>query len=95
MRSPGGILTGTMPDGQVFHAETFQCKHCQRHTFVKPYERPEDIGGLCRVCMQLMCPECTGKAFKGEPCKPIQQQHEEDITRAIQRRQSRERFTLR
>ena len=39
-------------------ADTFTCGHCNKVVFVRPRERPEDIGGLCKQCMKLICPHC-------------------------------------
>ena len=40
-------------------ADTFGCFHCAVVVFVNAGERPEDIGGLCKACMGLICPACT------------------------------------
>ena len=47
------------PDGPPIERDSFTCGHCQKVTFVKPGQRADDIGGLCKVCMNLICPECT------------------------------------
>jgi hypothetical protein len=39
--------------------DTFTCGHCCVVVFVRPQERPEDVGGLCKQCMKLICPGCT------------------------------------
>ena len=58
MRRAGGILIATSPDG-TRETDTFTCSHCQTVCFVEPRERPEDIGGLCKQCMKLICPRCV------------------------------------
>lgn len=61
MRNPGGYLIGHCEDGRIAECDTFTCAHCQRVTFVKPKQKPEDVGGLCKICMGLICPQCTGQ----------------------------------
>ena len=46
--------------------DTTVCNHCNALTHVRARMRPEDIGGLCKVCMGLICPKCVG-----EPCVPF------------------------
>lgn len=58
MRKPGGYGVTTFDCGQVKETDTFTCAHCNRINFVKPKERPEDLGGLCKVCMGLICSAC-------------------------------------
>ena len=48
---------------------TFTCFHCQRITHVKAKADPANIGGLCKHCMKLICPNCVGK-----PCVPFLEQ---------------------
>lgn len=61
--------------------DTFQCGHCGRHHHVRPRQRPEDIGGLCKQCMRAICPTCvdTGR------CEPLEKKlamaEERDRTR--------------
>lgn len=49
------------PDGPAIEQDSFTCGHCSKVEFVKPGQRGEDIGGLCKVCMNLICSECTDK----------------------------------
>ncbi len=44
--------------------DTFTCGHCSRIVLVHPKDRPEDIGGLCKVCFGLICPPCVGLLIK-------------------------------
>jgi hypothetical protein len=62
MRNPGGYVQIVEPDGVVQEFDTFTCAHCNRVTHVEARQRPEDIGGLCKVCMGLICPRCVGQA---------------------------------
>ena len=57
------------PDGPTIERNNFTCGHCQRVTFVLPGQRADDIGGLCKVCMNLICPECTDKMV----CDPFEE----------------------
>lgn len=40
-------------------ADSYSCGHCNRVVFVNAGERAEDIGGLCKQCMGLICPHCV------------------------------------
>lgn len=62
MLRPQGYATITDPDLGVTERDTFTCHHCNSIKHVKPRERPEDIGGLCKVCMSLICAACVGQA---------------------------------
>jgi hypothetical protein len=66
MRNPGGYARIDQPDCAPDEFDTFTCAHCNRITHVKPRARPEDIGGLCKQCMGLICPACVG-----QPCVPF------------------------
>ncbi len=68
MLRPGGWQFTTGPEGHTVESETFTCKHCNRITAVRPRERPEDIGGLCKVCMGLVCSRCVG-----QPCLTLEE----------------------
>lgn len=72
MRRPGGYARIDDPDGPRQEFDTFTCAHCNRVTHVAARARPEDIGGLCKVCMGLICPRCVGK-----PCVPFLQRLDE------------------
>ena len=60
MRNAQGYACISGPDG-VAEADTFSCFHCQRVTHVKAGCDPADLGGLCKVCMRLICKHCLGK----------------------------------
>lgn len=60
MRRPGGYAIETNGDGSLVESDTFTCGHCNKIQRVKPMSRPEDIGGLCKQCMTLICTECLG-----------------------------------
>jgi hypothetical protein len=63
-----GYATIRWDDGRVIEMDAFLCGHCQKMTHVHPRQRPEDLGGLCKVCMQLICAECQGNMEKGHGC---------------------------
>lgn len=69
MIRPQGYATITDPENPTIEIDTFTCAHCNRIKHVKPKERPEDLGGLCKVCMGLICGSCveTGK------CDPFEE----------------------
>lgn len=60
MRNPGGYSVVYNPDGSKVECDTFTCRHCQKVTFVKPKMDAADLGGLCKVCMGLVCARCVG-----------------------------------
>jgi hypothetical protein len=66
MLRPGGYACISDPDAGVTEFDTTTCAHCNRITHIKAGQRPEDIGGLCKQCMGLICPKCVG-----QPCVPF------------------------
>ena len=65
MRKPQGYATlvGPLDRGpkalrQQGVADTFTCAHCQRIVHVPVKCDPADLGGLCKICMGLVCPRC-------------------------------------
>lgn len=94
MRRPGGYgqlicfdassAIATDRHGRRIEAEhdTSSCGHCGVVTFVNAYERPEDIGGMCKGCMRHVCPECHGQIG----CKVIEKRIEEMERREDARR---------
>jgi hypothetical protein len=73
MRKPGGFTFLTYDDGRTVEGESFSCRHCNRVVFVRPRERPEDVGGLCKSCMGLTCAKCTDKMAAGALCVPLEE----------------------
>jgi hypothetical protein len=74
MRNPQGHATivgdldrgaPTIIEGGLRHAEveidTFTCGHCNAIKHVQPRCDPADLGGLCKQCMELVCPRCYAK----------------------------------
>jgi hypothetical protein len=72
MRNPGGQLL-IYEDGRERAHDSFTCAHCQKVTFVRAKQKPEDLGGLCKVCMGLICSACVG-----QPCKTVEQRLAEE-----------------
>ncbi len=83
MRNPHGYATivgdlagdaPTVVEGGVRHIEpeidTFTCGHCNRVKHIKPRCDPADLGGLCKICMSLVCPKCYAK----RSCTPWEEQ---------------------
>lgn len=56
-----GYAVVTNADGSKTESDTCTCRHCNTVFAVGPKQRPEDIGGLCTVCMGLVCPKCVGQ----------------------------------
>ncbi len=65
MRNPQGYATlvpwGNPSPGVAKEADTFTCGHCQGIVHVPVKARPEDVGGLCKQCMSLICSMCVDK----------------------------------
>lgn len=76
MRRPGGYATITDPDKPLVELDTTTCAHCQKVTHIKARARPEDLGGLCKACMGLICQHCVGKG-----CDPFEKQLERSEAR--------------
>ena len=64
--------------------DTFTCKHCMRIVVVKPRCAPEDLGGICKGCMGLICPACYARRMAGEGC--------DHWEKAFERMEARARF---
>lgn len=65
----------------VFETDTFTCAHSfcgGRVVAVKSRMDPADIGGLCKVCMKLICPTCVGRG-----CDPLEKALERAEARGI------------
>lgn len=63
-----GYATLTDPIYGMKEADTFTCMHCQNVRRVKPMCDPADMGGLCKICMGLICEKCVGKG-----CDPFEE----------------------
>ena len=87
MRNPGGyaVLTGPVDQRVEFDGfrceqvsagaqeiDTFTCFHCGRVIHVKPKMDAADLGGLCKLCMKLICPACLGNG-----CSPLEKKLEQ------------------
>lgn len=75
MRNPGGYGVWHDPDADqpIKEVDSYSCGHCQYVVFVGAKKDPAALGGLCKVCMRLVCPRCTAA---GE-CKPFEKMLEE------------------
>ena len=82
MRRASNYSTLTDPGG-VLERDGYTCNHCQKIVHVQPRQAPEDLGGLCKVCMGLLCPGCYDlRMRKGVTCKTWQAQMDEMEARA-------------
>lgn len=72
MERANNYSVAVTPYGRELEYDSFTCFHCQQIMMVKPRQKPEDLGGLCKVCMQLICPACVGKMT----CDPWQKKME-------------------
>jgi hypothetical protein len=66
-----GLGTLFEPFGRNKELATFTCGHCQNIRHVKPYCDPADLGGLCKICMNVICEQCVGG-----PCDPFEKKIE-------------------
>jgi hypothetical protein len=80
MRNAQGYATITSPNG-VAECDTFTCNHCNSVTHVKPKMDPAALGGLCKMCMRLVCSKCVGNA-----CLPFEKKLEIEEARYHARR---------
>lgn len=53
-------------------ADTFTCQHCNHIVIVRPKCDPADLGGMCRLCMKMICPKCVDVGT----CDPIEKKLE-------------------
>ncbi len=89
---PQGFAEIVSPDDDVVNLDGFQkdkvragaarydtatCGHCNRVFHVGARKRPEDIGGLCKVCMRAICPNCLGTGR----CEPFEAKIEREEER--------------
>lgn len=79
MRNPLGYAT-IFSDSGVNEIDTFTCFHCSYIVHVKPLMDAADLGGLCKVCMKLVCKACNAKGS----CTPWEKQ--------LEQMEARERF---
>lgn len=72
MRRPGGYLYSFDPGGVRQESDTFTCHHCNKVVIVKPKCDPYDLGGMCRLCDKMICPDCVNKGS----CDPLEKKLE-------------------
>lgn len=77
MFRPGGYLYSFDPEGIRQEADTFTCCHCSRVVIVKPKCNPDDLGGMCRLCMKMICPACVAVGH----CVPFEKKIEQQEAR--------------
>lgn len=68
MRNPHGFTFETTLEGNVLEGDTMMCGHCGRHSQLKAFVRPEDIGGWCQKCMSPICARCAAE----KTCDPME-----------------------
>lgn len=85
MRKPGGygVYIGGDLHGGKKEVDTFTCAHTNKIVEVPAFVRPEDMGGLCKVCMGLICKEEVGKG-----CTPFEKKLQEMEHQGLERRRS-------
>ena len=72
-----GFQCETVTIGQNEY-DTIVCYHCNSITHVKARMDPADMGGLCKICMKMICPRCVGLG-----CSPFEKRLEFQEKRAI------------
>ena len=79
MRNPGGFAVVSDSAGRtVAEWDTFTCGHCNRIVRVRPRATPEQLGGVCRMCMKHTCPGCDARGV----CTPFEKRLEAIEARA-------------
>lgn len=73
---PQGLATFTDPDG-LTEFDTYTCGHCQFITLVPAKADPTLMGGLCKICMRLVCSKCADKGY----CEPWEKAMEKQEAR--------------
>ncbi len=70
MRNPQGYAHWFNGDIGVSDVErdTMSCFHCNVITFLDPFISPEDMGGMCKICMKLICKVCVDLGV----CDPLE-----------------------
>lgn len=68
------------PDAPLQEQDSFTCYHCNTVHVVKPGQKGEDIGGLCKCCMQLICSACVDRGL----CDPFEKK--------LERTEAKDRF---
>lgn len=68
MHNPGGYAISFDVNGKCHEHETFTCQHCNIVVHVKPKCDPYDLGGMCRLCMKMICPACVDLGI----CDPME-----------------------
>jgi uncharacterized protein YprB with RNaseH-like and TPR domain len=58
--------------------DTTSCNHCNRVTHIKAKMDPAEMGGLCKICMKMICRHCVGNG-----CTPFEKRLEQMEKRAI------------
>lgn len=77
MFRPGGYAFTFDGGGVRQEADTFTCSHCNRIVIVKPKCDPCDLGGMCRLCMKMICPGCVDEG----QCVPFEKKIEQQEAR--------------
>jgi uncharacterized protein YprB with RNaseH-like and TPR domain len=72
MRKAGGYAFSFDIGGIRQENDTFTCFHCNSVVHVTPKCNPDDLGGMCRLCMKMICPTCMGKG-----CFPFEKRLEQ------------------
>jgi hypothetical protein len=72
MRKPGGYAISYGLWGDKHEWDTFTCCHCNVVVKVMPKCNPDDLGGMCRLCMKMVCPKCVDTGI----CDPIEKKLE-------------------
>lgn len=71
MFKPGGYGYSFDVLGIKHEHDTFTCFHCNNVVKVKPGCNPDDIGGMCKGCMKMICPGCLDQG-----CTPFEKRLE-------------------
>ena len=77
MRNAGGYAIICEPGKPDREADTFTCGHHGGVVHVRAGARAEDLGGLCKICMKLICSACVDLGT----CDPLERKLERSEAR--------------
>jgi hypothetical protein len=78
-----GQYIGELPRGMEAEHDTATCNHCNRVIIIKAMCDPADVGGLCKMCNNFICPACVGQG-----CTPFEEKLKQMEMRDVERRRS-------
>lgn len=84
MKHAGNWHCITNENGSIREQDSFTCGHCSKIVLVGPKQKGEDIGGMCKICYNLICGPCADLGI----CEPFEKKLEKQEARDRFRRQA-------